>query len=150
MLPAHVLKYHALRLGHLFTRQSQKKPTPKIGWTKLMDKSEKFGKIKKSKTKKINQLKILEAKIPSKTDPPTSTRAGVGVRTSRNPLRSGTGRFLQAMWTCRANEIFYQKSYKICDQIKLFGDLWRAVFLGKWTLDVDQKIGKNGYMKEKI
>jgi len=43
------------------------------------------------------------------------------------------------MWTSRANEIFYQKSYKICDQIKLFGDLWRAVFWGKWTLDVDPK-----------
>ena len=43
------------------------------------------------------------------------------------------------MWTSRANEIFYQKSYKICDQIKLFGDLWRAVFGGKWTLDVDPK-----------
>ena len=30
--------------------------------------------------------------------------------------------------------------------LEIFGELF---FRGKWTLDVDQKIGKNGYMKEK-
>ena len=118
--------------------QSHKKH-PKKGWTKLRETSEKKeNKKQKKNTDNLHQLNILEAKIQSKTDPPTSTRAGVGVRTSRNLLRSGTGRFLQAMWTSRATRDL-KKNYKLCDQIKLFGDLSRAVFLGKWTLECGSK-----------
>ena len=69
MLPAHVLKYHALRLGHLFTSQSQKKTTPKIGWTKLMDKSEKIRKIKKLKTKKNQPTQDFRSKNPIQNRP---------------------------------------------------------------------------------
>ena len=60
MLPAHVLKYHALRLGHLFTSWSPKK-APKIGWTKL--------KKKDILARKIHQLNIFDSKNPIQHPP---------------------------------------------------------------------------------
>ena len=95
----------------------------------------------------FNQPNISESQNPMQTRPfninPCRCRSP-NLQKERNRSFSSSDVDLPGQWG-----FFPKKSYKICNQKKLFGDLWRAVFWGKWTLDVDPKIGKNGYMKEK-
>ena len=57
------------------------------------------------------------------------------------------------MWTSGPREIFARRNYKICDQIKLFGDLSRAVFgemdFGCGSKKIVKKKWIHEYMKEK-
>ena len=108
---------------------SKKKERPKKGWTKLRETSEKK-KRKQKKHRKSAPTDILESQNPIQNQPSNINLCRSRSPNLQNPLRSGAGRFLQAIWTSRAHARLKKKNYKICDQIKLFRDLSRAVFFG--------------------
>ena len=121
ILPACVLKSHVLHvLAICFTSQSHKKH-PKNGCTKTNKPTDMF-----LPTQHFRKQKSHRKTRPFNIDPCRCRCPNL-----HNPLRSVGNRSFSSSdsWTSRANGSFSKKSYKICDQKKLFGDprtIWKT------------------------
>ena len=99
ILPACVLKSHVLHLFAIcFTSQSHKKH-PKKGWTKTNKPTDMFLPTQQFRKQKSMQTRPFNVNLFRSRSP-----------NLQNPLRSGSGRFLQAIWTSRANGSFSKKT----------------------------------------